>query len=258
MINLFLRQRLLASLATLLTLAAVWAAAETARSGPESVIRERLEASRPGLPIQRVAPAEIEGMYRVELATGEMLHITADGRYLFGDLWEVRERDLVNLSELRRNDQRKALVAQLDTKDMVVFAPPAGGTRAVVNVFTDIDCGYCQKLHAEMAGYNALGIEIRYLAYPRAGIGSPSAAKLITAWCSENRQDALTRLKRLEDVPARTCDSPVEEDYALGQALGVNGTPALLLEDGRLVPGYIPPAELAGLLGLPVGPDPAG
>ena len=258
MINMFVRQRLLASLATLLTFAAVWAAAETARSGPEAVIRERLEASRPGLPIQSVVPAEVEGMYRVELASGEMLHITADGRYLFGDLWEVRERDLVNLSELRRNDQRKAMIAKLDSKDMVVFAP-AGGTRAVVNVFTDIDCGYCQKLHSEMAGYNALGIEIRYLAYPRAGIGSPSAAKLITAWCSENRQEALTRLKRMEDVPARTCDSPVEEDFALGQALGVNGTPALLLEDGRLVPGYIPPAELAGLLGLPGGAiDPAG
>lgn len=257
MFNSFFRQRLLASLATLLTFAAVWAAAETARSGPESLIRERLEAARPGLPIERIAASEVAGMYRIELASGEMLHATADGKYFFGDLWEIRERDLVNLSELRRNDQRKELLAKLDPKDMVVFAP-AGGTRAVVNVFTDIDCGYCQKLHSEMAAYNALGIEIRYLAYPRAGLGSPSAAKLITAWCSENRQDALTRLKRQEPVPARTCDSPVEEDYALGQQLGVNGTPALVLQDGRMVPGYVPPAELAGLLGLPGGATPHG
>ena len=255
--NMFVRQRVLTSLAALLTFATVWAAAETARSGPETVIRERLSAARSGLPIERISASEVEGIYRVELASGETLHTTADGRFLFGDLWEVREHDLVNLSELRRNDQRKALIARLDPKDMVVFAP-AGGTRAVVNVFTDVDCGYCRKLHSEMAGYNALGIEIRYLAYPRAGIGSPSAAKLVTAWCSENRQDALTRLKQMEDVPARTCDSPVEEDFALGQALGVNGTPALLLEDGRMVPGYVPPAELAGLLGLPGGVAPSG
>jgi thiol:disulfide interchange protein DsbC len=257
MFNSFFRQRLLASLATLLTFAAVWAAAETARSGPEALIRERLEAARPGLPIQLIAASEVEGLYRIELASGEMLHATADGKYFFGDLWEIRARDLVNLSELRRNDQRKELLAKLDPKDMVVFAP-AGGTRAIVNVFTDIDCGYCQKLHSEMAQYNALGIEIRYLAYPRAGLGSPSAAKLITAWCSDNRQDALTRLKRQEAVPSRTCDSPVEEDYALGQQLGVNGTPALVLQDGRMVPGYVPAAELAGLLGLTGSASPHG
>ncbi len=252
---------LLASIATLLTVialgAGLWASAEPESTAPEQLIRERLTAARPGLPIEHITVSEVAGMYRIELTGGEMLHATADGKFLFGDLWAIEPGKLVNLSDVRRNDVRRDLLAKVSLKDMVVFAP-AKGTRAVVTVFTDVDCGYCQKLHSEIALYNALGIEIRYLAYPRAGVGSPAAEKLVTAWCSKNPQDAITRLKLHEVLPAQTCDNPIEKEYALGQAMGVRGTPALVLADGTMLPGYVPPAELAEVLGLTSAPAAAG
>jgi thiol:disulfide interchange protein DsbC len=127
---------------------------------------------------------------------------------------------------------------------------PKGETRAVVSVFTDVDCGYCRKLHLEMADMNALGIEVRYLAFPRAGVGSPTYDKIVSAWCADDRNQALTDLKLGKDIPNRACPNPVAKQYELGHDIGVTGTPAIVLEDGRLLPGYMPAAELAGLLGL--------
>jgi thiol:disulfide interchange protein DsbC len=111
-------------------------------------------------------------------------------------------------------------------------------------VFTDIDCGYCRKLHSEIASYNARGITVRYLSFPRAGPNSPSFNRAASVWCSEDRNDALTRAKAGENVPARKCDNPVSEHYNLGVAMGVRGTPAILLESGALMPGYMPANKL--------------
>ena len=137
----------------------------------------------------------------------------------------------------------------LQTDDMIIFAPE-GRRRGVVNVFTDVDCGYCQRLHREVPALNEMGIEVRYLAYPRAGIGSPSAEKLVSAWCAENPQAALTRLKTGEPVEPRSCANPIAAQYRLGQQMGVRGTPALFLEDGRMLPGYMPADALAAEMGL--------
>jgi thiol:disulfide interchange protein DsbC len=133
---------------------------------------------------------------------------------------------------------------------MIIFKP-AGATKAIMNVFTDIDCGYCRKLHQEVAELNALGIEVRYLAYPRAGIPSASYDKIATAWCAQDQQQTLTKAKRGESVATAVCaDNPVAEHYALGQRIGVAGTPAIVLMDGTLIPGYQPAASFAQILGL--------
>jgi thiol:disulfide interchange protein DsbC len=131
----------------------------------------------------------------------------------------------------------------------VVF-PADGEMRAIINVFTDIDCGYCRQMHRDVAHLNALGIEVRYLGYPRAGIGSSSFDKLVTAWCADDQQDAMTRLKAGEHVEPRTCPNPVAEHYALGDRVGVTGTPSIILMDGRMIPGYLPPEDLAARIGL--------
>jgi thiol:disulfide interchange protein DsbC len=117
-------------------------------------------------------------------------------------------------------------------------------------VFTDVDCGYCRKLHLEVPAMNKMGVEVRYLAYPRSGVGSPSYDKLVTAWCSTNRQDAITRMKRGEELPPKKCDNPVAHEYELGQMAGLTGTPAIVLEDGRMLPGYMSANELGHLLGI--------
>ena len=156
---------------------------------------------------------------------------------------------LVNLAENRRAKKRKALLDELAPEDMVVFSP-SGETRTYVHVFTDVDCGYCRKLHQEMADINALGIEVRYLAYPRAGIGTPSHDKLVSAWCADNPNQAMTALKNGLTIPPAMCDNPTASQYELGQQVGVTGTPAIITADGRVLPGYMPAARLAGALGL--------
>jgi thiol:disulfide interchange protein DsbC len=121
----------------------------------------------------------------------------------------------------------------------------------VVSVFTDVDCGYCQKLHQEVPQLNTMGIEVRYLAFPRAGKGSETYQKLVTAWCAQDRQATLTRYKNREPVTTKTCaNNPVNAQYELGESIGINGTPALITATGELLPGYMPAAELARRLGV--------
>ena len=118
-------------------------------------------------------------------------------------------------------------------------------------MFTDVSCGYCRKLHREIDELNNLGIEVRYLAYPRNGMESEGARQLETAWCSDNRQEALTKLKSGVTVPSISCNRElIAEQFELGGKMGVRGTPAILTSDGRLIPGYQPAASLAKVLGL--------
>ena len=218
---------------------------------PEQVIRGSLLSAKPDLNIERIAVSELPGLYRIELHGGQMLYATPDGKhFIAGDLYTVQNKQLVNLGDLRRNAQRREMMSKVKVSDTVVFAPPKGATKAIVNVFTDVDCGYCQKLHSQIAEYNALGIEIHYLAYPRSGLKGETHMKLVTAWCSTNRQDAITQLKLRKELPPRNCANPVDAEYALGEAVGVTGTPSLVLANGQLVPGYVPPQELARMLGI--------
>jgi len=213
-------------------------------------LRERLQILRPGIPVQSVSPTPIAGIYALEIDGGTMFYGTEDGRYLFaGDMYELGDTDLINLAEAGRTVKRRELMSQVALKDMVIFSPK-GETKAVVNVFTDVDCGFCRKLHQEVPQLNDMGIEVRYLAYPRAGIGSESYDRIVSAWCSKDPNTAITKLKAGQSIPSATCDNPVAAEFELGREMGVNGTPAIVLQDGRLLPGYMPADELAKTLGI--------
>ena len=236
--------RILAVLAALLL-----PSVATADDGGDTLVA-KLKALRPEIPIERVSASPLPGIYQLELSGGTVFYGTEDGRYLFaGDLYELGESDLVNLAEQGRVEKRQHLMAAVKTSDMVIF--PAGGEpKAVINVFTDVDCGYCRKLHQEVPRLNELGVEVRYLAYPRAGIGSRAYQKIVSAWCSKDRNGAITALKAGEEIPDSDCTNPVADQYALGHEVGVSGTPAIVLEDGRLLPGYMPADQLAQAIGL--------
>lgn len=234
----------------------VWGADEgQASAEPEAraldVIRERLSRVGGDFEVMRIMPTPITGLYLVELKRQGFLYATADGQYLIeGDMYQVSDAGQVaNLTDARRNVLRREMMATVSKDDTITFSPK-GEVRAVVNVFTDVDCGFCRKLHLEMARLNELGIEIRYLAYPRTGIGTASYDKMVTAWCSSDPRDAITRLKRGEQLPAQTCENPVADEYELGRSVGVRGTPALVLESGEMLPGYVPADELAAYLGI--------
>lgn len=223
----------------------------TAQEKPEAVIKRVLEASRSDVKVASVTASEIGGLYAVQIEKGPLLYATPDGRYfVVGDMFQVQAQGFVNLGEQRRNVERAKEIAAVKLNDMIIFKPK-GATKAVVNVFTDVDCGYCQKLHKEVPQLNELGIEVRYLAYPRAGIGSEAYQKLVTAWCAKDRQGTLTRYKNRENVPINTCaNNPVSAEFELGERIGVNGTPALVTAKGELIPGYMPAQDLAERLGV--------
>jgi thiol:disulfide interchange protein DsbC len=226
------------------------AASASGNDQAATAILQKLSAARPDLRFSQPQPSVIAGLYEVKVDGGPVLYVNAEGtHFITGDLFSVRSTGFSNLAEIERQKERAELIAAVKPEDMIVFAPAE--VKATITVFTDIDCGYCRKLHQEVPELNRLGIAVHYLAYPRAGLNSASYRKIATAWCAEDRNAALTRLKSGAMVPENVCkDNPVADHMLIGEKVGVNGTPALVLEDGTLVPGYRPAADLAELLGI--------
>jgi len=191
----------------------------------------------------------VDGLYEVMYGP-RLVYVTADGRFLLqGSIIDMQTRE--NITEPRLMKAKIEAVEAVGVDNMLIFSPPKGTeVKHRVNVFTDIDCGYCRKLHAEMADYNKSGIEIRYLFYPRAGVGSESYKKAVRVWCAADRLEAMNIAKAGNPVTGSNtdCKNPVEDHLGLGAMVGVTGTPALVLDDGQLVPGYVPADRLIKLL----------
>jgi thiol:disulfide interchange protein DsbC len=237
--------------AVALFLLAHLAVAQPLEQATADKLRAALEVPAMGLKVADVEPSEIDGLYAVQFENGPVVYATASGDYfILGDLFAVGKGGFVNLAEQRRDAQRAKKLDALSPEEMIVFSAQ-GKPRAHLTVFTDVSCFYCQKLHREVPELNRRGVEVRYLAYPRAGIDSDAYRQLATAWCAKNPQETLTRLKNREAVPENVCpDNPVAGQLQLGQELGVRGTPALVTEDGRMIPGYQSADELMVTLGL--------
>lgn len=193
--------------------------------------------------ITDVRPSEWPGVYEVVI-NGQLLYASADGsHFIAGDMY--RTKGQVNLTDLQRDDLRKQVLADLAPEDTIVFSP-SEKPQHIVYVFTDIDCPYCQRFHADIDQYTALGIEVRYLAFPRAGQGSPSWALTQSVWCADSPKAALTQAKQGAQVDAtQDCTgAPVAHGYAAGKAIGLRGTPMILDAAGRNLGGYLPPEDL--------------
>ena len=172
--------------------------------------------------------------------------MTGDARFILkGDLIDMKERR--NLSEDLRSKSRADLLKNIPESEYIEFA--SKDSKDTIYVFTDIDCAYCRKLHRDVPELNDNAITVRYLAYPRAGIGSSVHRRMGDIWCAEDRQQAMTDAKSGRSVKANNCKNPVENQHALGKKLGVRGTPAIFLESGRALAGYMSPDELLSVLG---------
>jgi thiol:disulfide interchange protein DsbC len=212
--------------------------------GAHGAIESSLRKVLPNMKVDQIRPSPIPGVSEVQVGA-RLFYVTDDGRYLLqGSLIDLQTRQ--DISEQRRKAFRLEAVNALGEKDMIIF--PAKNPRHTITVFTDLDCAYCRKLHKEIKNYNNLGITVRYLLYPRSGANTPSYYKAVTVWCNENRQDALTRAKAGQELKARDCPNPVNDIIALGEEVGLQGTPAIVLEDGEMVPGYVPADKLAQAL----------
>lgn len=239
-------KRLLGGVAAILALggaaSGAWADAEAVRAGIDKLL--------PGVKPDSVAASPVSGLYEVVMGP-RLFYMSADGRYLIqGSVIDVRSRE--NITEAKLATAKKAAMERMGEDKMVIFAPEK--PEHTITVFTDIDCGYCRKLHREIEDYNQEGIGVRYLFFPRAGVGSPSYQKAVSVWCSDDRKQALTDSKAGKAVENKTCDNPVQDHMLLGQAMGVTGTPAIVLEDGNMLPGYVPAKRMAEFLSAGAGP----
>jgi thiol:disulfide interchange protein DsbC len=194
----------------------------------------------PDVEIDSIEPTPIKGIYQV-LIGSDVIYMTRDGGYVIkGEILDINERR--NLTEDVRAGTRVKFLNSIKKDEYIEFS--GKDTKDVIYVFTDIDCGYCRKLHRDVPELNSRGISVRYLAYPRAGVDSAAGRDMISVWCAEDRQSALTAAKNREAIEAKTCDDPVAEQHLLGKKLGVRGTPSIYLENGRNLPGYMPPDEI--------------
>ncbi|HEY9198657.1 MAG TPA: bifunctional protein-disulfide isomerase/oxidoreductase DsbC [Gammaproteobacteria bacterium] len=217
---------------------AVWAADD------HPAIRKALETVLPGSTPDSIRPGPVPGLYEVIFGT-QVFYISEDGRYLIqGHVLDVSARQ--DLTEVRQGELRKAAIDKIGDDKMVVFA--AEKPKHTVTVFTDIDCGYCRKLHSEIEETNALGITVRYLFFPRSGPNTDSYYKAVSVWCAKDRNQALTDAKNGKDPERKTCDNPIDEHMKLVHEFALQGTPAIMLEDGRIIPGYMPAKQLQATL----------
>jgi thiol:disulfide interchange protein DsbC len=215
-------------------------AVATELSPEQQAIKTAFETTFPELEVTDVLPTPVEGLQMIAVGA-EIFYVSADGEYLIaGDMYAMDTRK--NLTDVVRNKERYKLLETLTDDNTILFA--AEDAEYTVTVFTDIDCGYCRKLHREMATYNDAGISIRYAFFPRSGPDTESWAKAEAVWCADSRQEALTASKGGEPIEGEACDTPVAEHYELVNLLGLRGTPALFTDAGEFISGYVSADEL--------------
>jgi thiol:disulfide interchange protein DsbC len=219
------------------------AAANTAaaKTDPRAIIVKKID----GIRLEDVRMSPVNGMFEVT-KDADISYLSADGRYaILGDLIDL-DTD-ANISENRRRAIRARMIDTVPESEMLVFSPK--DPKYTITVFTDIDCGYCRRLHSQIAEYNRLGIRVRYMFFPRSGPDTESWHKAEAVWCAPNRNEALTRAKNGENIKSPNCPAEIiKRDYELGTKLNVTGTPAIFLASGEMLPGYAPPTELVNYL----------
>ncbi|MGF1768043.1 bifunctional protein-disulfide isomerase/oxidoreductase DsbC [Enterovibrio makurazakiensis] len=220
--------------------------ANAAEGADKAAIADVLAQYR--LNIESIETSPVEGLFEV-VTNGGVVYANKDGSYfIYGQLFHTTEQASINLTEIAQAKRNKKLFDAADVeKELIVY--PAKDEKHVVNVFTDTTCGYCMKLHREMQEYNDLGITVRYLAFPRSGERSPNMEQMSAIWCADDKVGAMNAAKAGNfDEETAVCTPLVRRHMALGSAMGVTGTPAIMLQDGTMLSGYLPAPRLAEVL----------
>jgi len=211
----------------------------------EELIKDSIKNILPdGTKIESIEPTPIKDMFAVYYGDLQPIYVTKDGSFfIYGDIYKINNNSISNITEDSISEKRKSILNDIPSNELISFK--SDNEKFSVIVFTDVDCGYCRKLHNQIEEYNELGISIHYAAFPRSGMGTSAFTKMVGAWCSENPKDSISKLKNNKNLDLSFCDSqPVSKQYIIGQKLGVNGTPAIFSMDGVMFPGYVEPEEL--------------
>ncbi|MCK5724484.1 MAG: DsbC family protein [Gammaproteobacteria bacterium] len=206
--------------------------------------RKNISKQFEGVNPKNITKSPVPGLYQVFMPP-RFFYASADGRYIIdGDLVDAKTKQ--SISQVPRDKSVAAAINAMGEDSMIIFGKDT--LKHTVTVFTDIDCGYCRKLHSEMDKYMAEGITIQYLFYPRAGKGSDSYKKAVSVWCADDRNAALTKAKNGAATESKTCDNPIDEHMQLGIDFEARGTPMIITEKGNILPGYVPADRLAKAL----------
>lgn len=209
-------------------------------------LKQRLQERLSEISITELKPAPIPGLYEMVFGS-RITYVSADGKYMFtGELIDLENRS--NLTAIRRGGLILKSIEAMGESNMIVIGPAKA--KRTLTVFTDVDCPYCARLHNEVPKLTQAGVKVRYLLYPRAGKETETYKRAVAVWCAKDRVQAVGVAKSGGKLEMKTCGNPVDQHVRLGQEVGVEGTPTLVLDDGRVVPGYAPAAELLALLGL--------
>jgi len=217
----------------------------------QAVLKNFMPRGTPDSVAESVVPGLYEAIYGAQV-----IYISDNGRYMVeGDMYDLKDR--VNITEVKRQTGRVKAIDNIDKDSFIEFKPENGAAKYTVTAFTDIDCGYCRKLHKEIKEYNKLGIAIRYAAFPRSGLNSASFYKAENVWCAKDQQQAMTfaksgatleQLKNVEKTAGKQCEDIIKRHYQTAREVGVTGTPTLVMSDGQVIPGYMPAERLLGVL----------
>ncbi len=218
---------------------------QAADTKEEAAVRAAVTKLVPNVKVEMIEKSPIDGYYQVIIGS-QLVYVSADGRYVLqGTLYDADAKVDVTAERMSR-----VHVAKLDSypqAQRIVFAP-TGKPKYKVTVFTDIDCGYCRKMHSHIAEYNERGIQVDYLFFPRSGPNTPSFDKAVSVWCAKDRKQAFTSAKAGQDPAPLKCDNPIADEYQLGITVGVDGTPAVYAQDGSKIGGYLTPDQLQAQL----------
>lgn len=233
--------KLMSLLGLLLLPVCVFAADESA------AVKQKLIAQVPELKDATVLPTPIAGVYSVQHGAF-IFYTSSDAKYVMrGQLLNLADKR--NLTEESIMKFRESEFKKLADKDTMVYLPADGKYTHSITVFTDVDCQYCQKLHAQLPQALAAGIRVRYVFFPRSGVDTLSFNKAVHAWCNQQAPGELeAMMKGVMPAKLMTCTNPIAKHFDLATSLGLQGTPSILLSDGNLIPGLVPAEDLIKLV----------
>lgn len=209
-----------------------------------TAVRKQLETNMPGIKIEAVNVTPVPGLFEVTVE-GQLIYLTADGRYMVhGDIYD--RLTMANISDTARGKVRLKVLKDIPDSQTIVFGPKKAAH--TLTIFTDSSCGFCRKLHQEVPELNKQGVKVRYMLFPRAGLGTPNFRELQSVWCADNQQDAMNKVKAGQSIPPKVCKDPIEQHMDFAQSFGLTGTPFMLTETGTVINGYRPAAQLVEML----------
>ena len=198
--------------------------------------------------IESIEPSVFDGIYKVYYGDLQPIYVSQDGNFfIYGDMYQINSNRIINITNEETKSRRVDLLSSIPSNELIIFK--SKNEISAITVFTDVDCGYCRKLHSQISEYNKVGITVKYAAFPRSGIGTQTFTRMVGAWCADDPKKVITDLKNDKKLNLDFCDDqPIAKHYVIGQKLGISGTPAIITLDGELIPGYVSPEELLSRL----------